>query len=211
MEDELQEPRPPRKSRERLSQSTHAASFPFYFRDWLASPEVRALSREERGAYIDVLASTWQTRTVGVMTEEQVRAWAGYSPAEWKAHREALKACFRVRSDGLWVQKRAKREREAQKRRFKSASEAGKKSAAKRKGGNEVTKVVADSVGEGVRTESEPCPRSLVLGPSERQVVPSTDGSRAHSPNGHGTAGLKAVGEILNTLPAVAAARRASP
>ncbi len=98
-----------------------APSSQFYWRDWLADPAVRALTRDERGAYIDILAYTHQTGTPGRMTEEQVRRWAGYSEAEWADHREAIRACFRVTRRGVWLQARTLRDRDSQKIRYLQA------------------------------------------------------------------------------------------
>ena len=133
MDEQKPTPRPAAGRRERRSQSAHAPSFPLYWRDWLSSPEVRAMTAEERGGYIDVLCFTQGTKTPGVMTEDEVRAWAGYPPEQWPVHREAFRRCFKVTaSSGTWIQARAKRERGAQLKRFRRAQKAAKEAAQKR-------------------------------------------------------------------------------
>lgn len=97
----------------------------FYWSDWLTDPAVRALSRDQRGAYMDVLAFTHQTDAPGVMTEDDVRAWGGYSTDEWPANRDALRRCFEVRSDGAWIQKRTVVERKRQTSRLENARKGG--------------------------------------------------------------------------------------
>lgn len=52
---------------------------------------------------MDVFANTHGTRTPGVMTEEDVRLWAGYTREEWKANREAFAHVFNTtRQRGKW-------------------------------------------------------------------------------------------------------------
>ncbi|HKQ57977.1 MAG TPA: hypothetical protein VJY35_08920 [Candidatus Eisenbacteria bacterium] len=92
----------------------------FYWRDWIV--DTRGMTRDQRGGYIDVLAFTnVESSRPGVMTEEQVRTWAGYSEDEWPAHRDVFRARFRIRRDGMWIQKRVIEERRAQKTRYKRA------------------------------------------------------------------------------------------
>jgi hypothetical protein len=43
-----------------VSTQDRAPSFPFYSKDWLADPKVRALSWADKGKYIDLLASMWE-------------------------------------------------------------------------------------------------------------------------------------------------------
>ncbi len=64
-------PGPPSPAPERRSQSSHPASFPLYWRDWLSDPRLRAMSRDERGGFLDVLCFTQGTKTVGVYTQER--------------------------------------------------------------------------------------------------------------------------------------------
>jgi uncharacterized protein YdaU (DUF1376 family) len=125
-------PGPPRQAPDRRSQSSHPASFPLYWRDWLSDPRLRAMSRDERGGFLDVLCFTQGTKTVGIYTEEECRVWAGYSWEAWQLVREKFLAVHTVRRDGLWLQKRARRERAAQKIRYKRARKAGKKGARNR-------------------------------------------------------------------------------
>lgn len=70
---------------------------------WLARPELRCMTPEQRGRFMDIWAATHGTKTPGVMTEEQARGWAGYTPADWRANREAFAALFNTtRTPGKW-------------------------------------------------------------------------------------------------------------
>lgn len=71
------------KRQDRISQSNDPPSFPFYWRDWLASLSVRAMTPEQRGGYIDYLAFTYGTKTPGVQSEDDaetniVPGWCPY-------------------------------------------------------------------------------------------------------------------------------------
>ena len=94
-----------------------APSIQYYPRDWMADPAVQALSWDERGRFHWAWSSSLLTDRPGIAAEDQWRRWMGYSEDEWPAHREAHRACFRVRRDGVWVQARTVAEREAQKNR----------------------------------------------------------------------------------------------
>jgi uncharacterized protein YdaU (DUF1376 family) len=150
------EDRPTRRKRDRISQSNDPPSFPFYWRDWLASLSVRAMTREQRGGYIDYLAFTYGTKTPGVQSEDDVRAMAGFSPEEWVHHREAFRRCFHVRRDGMWVQKRVVNERSAQKRRYKRAANAGKEGARKRAERTDLARVATPQ--DGAKHQPYPYP-----------------------------------------------------
>lgn len=72
---------------------------------WLSWPEVRRLTPDQRGRLMDVWANTHGTKTPGVMTEEDVRLWAGYAREEWKRHRDAFARVFNTtRQKGKWRQ-----------------------------------------------------------------------------------------------------------
>jgi hypothetical protein len=77
--------------------------FPFDFNWWVGDPYVRALCRDERAGLLDVMCYSLKTPQPGVMSEEQVRLWAGYSPEEWTAHQTHFLPLFRVRPDGTWT------------------------------------------------------------------------------------------------------------
>lgn len=112
-----------------MSASNRAPSSQFYWRDWLVDPAVNAMTFDERGRYFQVLARTHQTDDPGVCTEEQVRTFAEYSREEWAEHRDALARAFRIRRDGIWIQKRTVKERQAQRKRFLKSQKGGRTSA----------------------------------------------------------------------------------
>jgi uncharacterized protein YdaU (DUF1376 family) len=156
---------------ERGSQSSHPASFPLYWRDWLSSPELRALTREERGGFMDVLCYTQGTKTVGVYTELQCMAWAGYTLESWQAVREKFLALHTVRRDGMWIQKRARRERAAQKIRYNRARAAGKKGASNRWGDNDMNRgAMRQAMAQGYPSP-DPVPTPVV----KQQAIASTE------------------------------------
>ena len=147
----------PRRSRNR-SQSDHAVSFPFFFRDWMGDGDVRTLTRVQRDRLMDSLCFTWGTSTVGVATEPQLRAWLGYSEGEWPEHRETFLRIWRRRGDGMLVQRRAQRLRAEQKRRWRTASENGKKGGRKQKGGNGASRVGLDLANPNPEPAARPIP-----------------------------------------------------
>jgi uncharacterized protein YdaU (DUF1376 family) len=65
---------------------------------------------------MDVFASTHGTDTPGVMDEDDVRAWAGYSPKEWADVREVFSRLFNLRKRrGKWILTRVREDHEASK------------------------------------------------------------------------------------------------
>jgi hypothetical protein len=71
---------------------------------WLANPALRRLTPDQRGRFMDVYANTHGTRTPGVMTEEDVRGWAGFTREEWRGQREAFAPVFNTtRRKGKWL------------------------------------------------------------------------------------------------------------
>jgi uncharacterized protein YdaU (DUF1376 family) len=108
-----------------------APSFQFYSKDWLTDPDIRALSPDERGRYIDVFARTHLTDHPGVCCEDDVRKWAEYSPAQWKKHREAFARLFTLKRDGTWIRESVVAARAAQRRRYEQSVQGGRASAAR--------------------------------------------------------------------------------
>jgi uncharacterized protein YdaU (DUF1376 family) len=149
---------PRRTARERRSQSDHPGCFPFYYQDHLMDPNRSALSWEERARYDHAWMTSWGTSTPGVAPEDQWRRWMQYSEREWPRRREAFSRCFVVKSDGTWIQKRVRKERDAQKNRFRAASEAGKTSARNRRARSDMTRVVTRDVGTDVVRAPQPYP-----------------------------------------------------
>lgn len=115
-----------------------APSFQFYPRDFRSHPPVEAMTFDQRGRYVWALCASWDTDTPGVASEDQWRRWMRYSESQWGRHREAMAPAFHIEADGTWVQGRMARERADQVERFRKASEAGTKGAAKKWGGHEV-------------------------------------------------------------------------
>jgi hypothetical protein len=141
---------------------------------------------------MDVLCCTQGTKTVGLYSEDQCRAWAGYSWEEWQLVREGFLACHTVRRDGLWVQKRARRERLAQKKRYKLAQKAGKKGARNRW---EPKVLNRHPIAAGI---AEPWPSPDPSPVVKQQAMPSTE----HRSGPEATPGreLAVAGELTSAL-----------
>ena len=97
--------------------------------DHHADPAVRAMSREERGAYREVLDALYM-RNTGTANEREIQVWSGYSAAEWVEHREPFARAFRVRGE-RWTQKRVASEVRAAKHRVEVARKSGRAGARK--------------------------------------------------------------------------------
>jgi uncharacterized protein YdaU (DUF1376 family) len=78
----------------------NAPAFQFYARDWLADAEVRLLTLEQRGAYIDLLAYCWERD--GLPTDaEKLRKLIGATSKEAARVLPAVLPFF-TESDGLY-------------------------------------------------------------------------------------------------------------
>lgn len=99
-------------------------SFQFYPRDFMADPDVQALSWEERGRYLWALCCSALSDTPGRAPEADWMRWMGYEPEAWAAHREAHRRCFKA-GPGVWVQRRLSEERADQAARYEQASRGG--------------------------------------------------------------------------------------
>lgn len=82
----------------------------FNFSAWLSDPAVQAMTYDERGRYVGVIAMLYRCPKPGRATEEQVRRWSRYDARSWKRHREVFAEAFKIQADGTWVQARVVRE-----------------------------------------------------------------------------------------------------
>jgi len=98
--------------------------FPLDTRWLLTDPDVLALTRDEYAGMLRVIAATWQTTDRGIMDEEQLRVWAGYSPDEWTSHRMPMMRLFRSLPRNRLVFREVRRVAEAQKERVRKARRA---------------------------------------------------------------------------------------
>lgn len=105
----------------------------FHWADHLSTPAVRLLTYEQRGRFMDVWASTHGTRTPGVMTEDEARLWAGYTPEEWKPNRAAFARVFNTtRRKGHWILEEVEREHRASLQGFRSRQARARKAVTSR-------------------------------------------------------------------------------
>ncbi len=102
-----------------------APSVQWYPRDWMADPDVLALTWDQRGRYHWAWCCSLMTKTPGIATESQWKCWMGYSDAEWMLARDAHSACFRILHDGVWVQMRTVYSRREQRRRYADSMRGG--------------------------------------------------------------------------------------
>ncbi len=164
------------EKRERRSQSTKSPSYPRYWRDIQGDPRYRNLTFDQRGRWNDFLDLTQGTRCPGVTTEEELRRLLSYTPAQWPKNRGSFAPFFRIRG-AVWTQTRTKRERDAQKRRFKSASRGGKKGARKRWHPKEMSNRAMQGVMPERSPYPLPCPTpespTVPFGERKRTVVPA--------------------------------------
>lgn len=90
----------------------------------MSDAAIRRLSHDQRGRLMDVKSCTWGSQTPGVMTEEDVRAWAGYSPVEWRQHRAVFEPLFNTtKRAGQWLMVEVMQELEAAQNAFEAARE----------------------------------------------------------------------------------------
>lgn len=174
----------------------------WYWRDWLSNPAIRRMSPDQRGRFMDVRASTLGTRTPGVMTEDDVRAWAGYTPKEWTEARAVFAGAFNTtRRKGKWLLEDVIETWKASMERAKRFTNRAKKAAAsrtgKRRSGNEMTSTSSPQAELDVNTDV----RLQTLEPKttavpDVQTVP--DGTVGLAPDG--TSGTAAVSALLGRV-----------
>ena len=83
---------PKKKSKQR----DKPPAFQFYPKDWLASPTIRMMSTIGRAAYIDLLATAWDSTPVATLPNRPDDLWrlANVSQDEWDQVREEVLECF---------------------------------------------------------------------------------------------------------------------
>jgi hypothetical protein len=106
--------------------------FPFNFIWWLTDPDVLALTRDEQAGFMKVFCTTLNSPRPGIMSEEQVRVWAGYTPEEWTVHQVHYLPLFRVRPDGTWTMTALRTVFLAQQRRLQKARKGAMEASRKR-------------------------------------------------------------------------------
>ena len=81
-----------------------AYSFYFNTSDWLASPAVKMMSKAERGVYIGLLASAWESPVQGTLpaSVDKVRRLAEMSLDEWAESGETLLEKFPLSECGTY-------------------------------------------------------------------------------------------------------------
>jgi uncharacterized protein YdaU (DUF1376 family) len=98
-------------------------AFSFYVRDWIADVNVRAMTNEARGVYIDLLALCWQEGTLP-RDPAQLKKIARLTAAEFRRIWPQLEPCFTLTPDG-YQQKRLELERGKQRAHKAAVSQRG--------------------------------------------------------------------------------------
>lgn len=127
-----------------------APSFQWYPLDFEGDPAVVAMCLASVGAYTHLLNAAWNMEEPGVLKADDrlLARWAKATPREWAKVRPEIEPAFDTESrPGFWVQKRMVAERADQVRRFRSASEAGRKANMTRWG--ERSESDANRIGDG--------------------------------------------------------------
>jgi uncharacterized protein YdaU (DUF1376 family) len=75
-------------------------AFQFYVKDWLSSPNVRAMTYAQRGLYIELLAYTWPAGVPAAIVGHKL---AGMTEAEWNEISPLVLAQFEQTRDGRLV------------------------------------------------------------------------------------------------------------
>jgi uncharacterized protein YdaU (DUF1376 family) len=108
-------------------------AFPFYATDFLSDAPVMAMTLEERGAYITLLAIAWPEQ--GIPSDHKKLAKVlRVSARKFAEIWESMEVCWEPTGDGRLVSPRQERVREEMRKRSSDASENGKKGAKKRWG-----------------------------------------------------------------------------
>lgn len=108
-----------------MASKDRAPSFQFYPRDYMADPDVQALSWERRGRYHWSLCCSALTEAPGIAPAAQWLLWMGYRVEPIERVRAKLRSCFKVEMvDGVevWVQERMAADRKDQRERYERAS-----------------------------------------------------------------------------------------
>jgi len=102
-----------------MPRASRCRSFNFYPDEFLNDQNVVVMNSEEVGVYVKLIMAAWQQDIPGVLPaqDEALMRLARASLEEWHRCKAAVARCFDT-SDGRWVQKRLRREYEAQSQRF---------------------------------------------------------------------------------------------
>jgi uncharacterized protein YdaU (DUF1376 family) len=109
--------------------------FPFYTGDFLASSDVQLMEAHEVGAYILLLAHSWQSDRPGYLPNDEgrMRRWAKLTAAQWAESKDLILAKWPVAEDAAQrVNPRLKKEADKQVELRELKAEAGRKSAERR-------------------------------------------------------------------------------
>ena len=186
----------------------------FRWQHWMSDAAIRQLTDEQRGRFMDVRALAYSIRPAGVMTEEQVRTWARYSPREWETAKKTFALPFAVTRSGLWKLNDVIEDSEWAWNQHKAKVAAGNAAAAKRRAANELPS--SGGAAAGAADGAAAPPAAGAAAPHTRQNTtenqrkhPSRkDSGRPQAGSGGAEAGAAAPTKLAELLPAALAAVR---
>lgn len=122
-----------------MSEKRHPPAFQFYPNDFASDGIVESMTTEAVGAYILLLCKAWYEKPVGsIPNDDRILArWSRLDADRWSECKNSVLSAFSLGTDSRWHQKRLRAEFDAQCRRSKERSEAGKEGAKKRWNGND--------------------------------------------------------------------------
>ena len=180
--------------------------FPFNYIWWLTDPDVLSLIRDEQAGFMRVICTSLNTPRPGIMTEEQVRVWAGYTPEEWTAHQTHFLPLFRVRPDGTWTLTVLRTVFLAQQRRVRRARTAAMEANRKRWQDNakHAVRTPTGYKSDAKRGYKGIRPESLGSQESKREStpVPDTESPTGTARTGESDPAPGQVGELIRTVTA---------
>lgn len=158
-------------------------AFSFYPKDWLSDSNVKAMSIDAKGAYIELLSIYWLEDGLPADTDRLSRL-VGISPAKFRHLWPLIEPCFSVKGSRL-VQKRLERERAKQKANSRLQSARGKKGGRPMKSTTENTQRFRPAFPD----ESRSKPKKSLPSPSPLRITtdppspPADAGGPVENPN----------------------------
>ena len=170
-------------------------AFQFYAKDWLASPAVRSMTLAEVGAYINLLATAWDSDPVGTLPNRAASLWrlaGAASPQEWESVSHAVLANFEAQGDRLVNRRLQEVYQELVRHSEEQRGRANKRWDANRKGPGTASAPRSESPGTGsayagscssTATAPATATASATAITEKKESVPSQNQWASHSPN----------------------------
>lgn len=185
----------------------------FRWQQWMGDPAIRQLTDEQRGRFMDVRALAYSIRPAGVMTEEQVRTWARYTPKEWEGTKKTFALPFTVTRSGLWKLNDVIEDSEWAWNQHKAKVAAANAGIAKRREAKELASTAGAAAGAPAGATAPPAagaaaPHSQQVTENHIKQPSQKDGRRRQAASGGAEDGAAAPVRLAETLRATLAAVR---